>query len=66
MKIEYHKCDRCSKIQEVVEGSSLHTIVFDNDDEFEVCEDCFSSMWYSMSTYHKEVDKLIENVVKEE
>jgi len=64
MKIEYHKCDRCGKLVEIHEGGYLHNISLD-DTEYEICEDCFSSMFLSMTSYNKEVDEFLEKKLSE-
>ena len=64
MKYKIVKCDRCGKIQQILEKEELHKVIYDGI-EHDYCEDCWATILYCHIKVN-EVDKFIEEVMKKE
>ena len=67
-KLEIYKCDRCGKHFYVPEdaeiGSEIHVVYLD-EESYDLCEDCFSAIYWCIEL-SEQVDKAIEEILEKE
>ena len=75
MKLEKYRCDRCNKEFNIPEDESPSEILWDEEGKqdargcdqeyYQLCPDCNASFAFWM-LYHKEFDKLADDLAKKE
>jgi hypothetical protein len=62
-KLDTYKCDRCKKTFTVdTEEEDLPHTIFLDGEQYDLCEDCFSAVYWCIEV-NEEVDKAIEEIL---